>query len=214
MSTEIQKLNGPILARWLSGYYQMKPFRGGTEFIVETDARSGIIKIYEADQYIPIDIMELIVYEKDCDYPLYYLHFELRNMRGAIENIQDFRDYLYERSNQTLPETTQLRVKNIAVCCSSGWTSTHFAKQLQKHLQQNQIPVRVTAGSYYGMEKLVRENDLILLAPQIAYLLPELEKNYGKKFGLINTRDFATQNYSAVLHQLGESKISRSGLVG
>ncbi|MCD7738524.1 MAG: hypothetical protein LUH58_05730 [Lachnospiraceae bacterium] len=214
MNTEIQKLNGPILARWLSKYYHMKAFRGGTEFIVETDTRSGIIRIYDADQYISMDIMELIIYEKKCDYPLYYLHFELRNMRNAIENIQDFRDYLYERSSQAPDEIPQLRVKNIAVCCSSGWTSTHFAGQLQKHLQQNQIPVKVSAGSYFGLEKLVQENDLILLAPQIAYLLPELEKKYGNKFGLIGTRDFATQNYSAVLHQLGDCKMSCSSLVG
>ncbi|MCD8327152.1 MAG: hypothetical protein LUC90_10875 [Lachnospiraceae bacterium] len=202
MNTEIQRLNGPILARWLSRYYEMKPFRGGTEFVAETDSRSGVIKIYDADQYISMDIMELIVYEKTGDYPLYYLHFELRSMRNAIENIQDFRDYLYERSYQTLDETPQIKIKNIAICCSSGWTSTHFAKQLQRHLQQNQLPVKVSAGSYHGIEKLVQENELILLAPQIAYLLPELQKKYGDKFGLINTRDFATQNYSAVLKQV------------
>ena len=40
---------------------------------------------------------------------------------------------------------------------------------------------------------------MFLLAPQVAYLLPQLKNKYGNKIFIIDSLDFATNDFNAII---------------
>ena len=49
------------------------------------------------------------------------------------------------------------------------------------------------------IDKAIDDYDMVLLAPQVAYLLPQLKNKYGNKIFIIDSLDFATNDFNAII---------------
>ncbi|MCD8068642.1 MAG: hypothetical protein LUE87_07115 [Lachnospiraceae bacterium] len=206
MNESIQKLIKPVLVRWLC---KCKWIRHNSDDMnklwLESDERTGVIEFYDADEYVPEDVLELTGYDKQTGETIYYLHFELHDLSFVLDRLGNFFAFIYggEQAAQS-PAGPQKRepVQNVAFCCTSGWTSAHFAEKIQEIFDARNINIKVHAGNYTEMETIVQENDRVLLAPQIGYMLPDLKRQYGDKIEVVETGDFATQNFGHIVDRL------------
>ncbi|MCD8326983.1 MAG: hypothetical protein LUC90_09995 [Lachnospiraceae bacterium] len=207
MNESIQKLIKPVLVRWLC---KCKWIRHNSDDMnklwLESDERTGVIEFYDADEYAPEDILELTGYDKKTGKRIYYLHFELHDLSFVLDRLGNFFAFIYGGEQVAVDsgrkEQGKAPVRNVAFCCTSGWTSTHFAEKIQEIFDEKNINIRVHAGDYTEMETIVQENDRVLLAPQIGYMLPDLKRLYGDKIEVVETGDFATQNYGHIVEKL------------
>lgn len=125
----------------------------------------------------------------------YYLHFEFNNFEKANKLFEDFVVF-YSNS--------QLCQSRVLICCSGGLTSSYFAEGLKNYAKMNAINIQVEACSYTSINQNVDDYDLVLLAPQIHYLLPKY-KQYAN-IELMPTNIYATYNYFKALNLIQNKK--------
>ncbi len=114
-----------------------------------------------------------------------------------MNNLRSFFDVLLERKPVPGTECTGAEGMRILICCTSGITSSMYAQILQEKLEP--AGVQVDARSYMMLEPADDQYDLILLAPQIRYALPDLQAQYGSdKVHMISAMDFATGSWSGL----------------
>ncbi|MBP1046946.1 PTS transporter subunit EIIC [Enterococcus sp. BWM-S5] len=78
--------------------------------------------------------------------------------------------------------------KKILVLCANGATSAMLANAIKKGAKQKDIPLDSTAMAYGQHKDLIGEFDLIILAPQMASMLGELEEDVkGYKTKAVST---------------------------
>ena len=151
-------------------------------------------------------LMELSIKDKKTGDTPFYLHFEAREPRSARDNIQAFFDFFKDKT----PAKERLDVdaaKNgpsmkLLVSCTSGLTSSYFAYTMKNALEKAGIDITIDAVSYTEIDKMQSQYDYILLAPQIAYKLPEYRQRYGDRVMTVDSRDFASYDVNRVLNRL------------
>ncbi|MBL1223757.1 lactose-specific PTS transporter subunit EIIC [Enterococcus sp. BWR-S5] len=67
--------------------------------------------------------------------------------------------------------------KKVLVLCANGATSAMLANAIKKGAQQKGVPLDSTAMAYGQHKELIGEFDLIILAPQMASMLGELQED-------------------------------------
>ena len=78
-------------------------------------------------------------------------------------------------------------------------TLSHYYASLMQQAQQNII---VDAYPIMNVEEVANDYDLILLAPQVAYMYPNLKRKFGKKVMEVEAMDFATGNVNHTLESI------------
>lgn len=76
------------------------------------------------------------------------------------------------------------RQKNVLVLCANGATSSMLANAIKKGAKEMDVEIDSTAMAYGQHKDIINEFDLIILAPQMASMLGELQesaKNYDTK---------------------------------
>mgnify|MGYP000685929376 FL=1 len=58
------------------------------------------------------------------------------------------------------------------------------------------------ARNYHEIERLIDHYDLILLAPQMAYMFDTYFQKYGDKIKMIDALDFATCHFEAIIEKV------------
>jgi len=74
--------------------------------------------------------------------------------------------------------------KNVLVLCANGATSSMLANAIKKGAKERDVDIDSTAMAYGQHKDIINEFDLIVLAPQMASMLKELQedaKNYSTK---------------------------------
>lgn len=202
MNESIQKLIRPILVRWLSRCKWIRRGEDQNRLWLESDTRRGVIEFFDADEFVPEDVLELTGYDKETEERIYYLHFALHDINFVLDRLGNFFAFINGGEEIAVTEKPRPQVRTVALCCSSGWTSTFFAEKIQAIFDARNIHITVRAGDYTEMERIARENDRVLLAPQIGYMLSALRRQYGDKIDVMETGDFATQNYDHIIEKL------------
>ena len=64
------------------------------------------------------------------------------------------------------------------------------------------VEATIDAVSFTEIDKVQSEYDYILLAPQIAYKLPEYRKKYGNRVMKVDSRDFASYDVNRVINRV------------
>lgn len=81
--------------------------------------------------------------------------------------------------DETTPKTINLddsiKGKNILVLCANGATSSMLANAIKKGAQDKEVILDATAMAYGQHKDIIGDFDLIILAPQMASMLAELE---------------------------------------
>ena len=161
------------------------------------------------------DIMELSIYDvkfskekkfdRSAKNPEFYLHFEMVDFEFVLEQLSTFFDFLYN-SDKEKEENYHIekKIEHILICCTAGLTSGYFANLLQEKLElenpNNTITCNGMNVSY--LPKVIDDYDIVLLAPQVHYMIDELQEKYGDKVQMVSRVDFATFNMEAVLKKL------------
>lgn len=173
--------------------------------------KCGIIsftnEIYEALVVFHEDnLMELSIEDKKTGETPFYLHFEAKDAKTAHDNIQAFFAFFCDRS----PVKEHLDVTGVKyrqpvrllVSCTSGLTSSYFAYTMKNALDKVGVEAVIDAVSVTEIDKVQSGYDYILLAPQIAYKLPEYRKKYGNKVVKVDSRDFASYDVNRVMNRI------------
>lgn len=204
MNEVYQCLLTPIIYQWAATHANAKKGSKSCSICFCNDNYHASIYFHKEN------VIELSILDKYTQDNLFYLHFQMKDIKMAIENINVFFDYLQNNhvaESNVLPNITPLKDNlRILLSCTSGLTTSYFAYLLENYLNQGKNNVTVDAISYMELDNIQSDYDFILLAPQISYKYPQLREKYGKKVFMIDSYDFATGNIKHVLDSLVKKK--------
>ncbi|MCD7808729.1 MAG: hypothetical protein LUH02_05245 [Erysipelotrichaceae bacterium] len=152
------------------------------------------------------NILELSINDKDTHDNVYYLHFEMKNIKNTVKHIQTFLSYLKDPHKEEQQLVNDSKDMNILLSCSAGITTSYFASLMNDALKESKHNIHVDAISYMNLDSVIHQYDIVLLAPQIAYKYSELKEKYGNKVMVIDDTDFATYNVKHVLNEVFKKK--------
>ena len=152
--------------------------------------------------YENLNIIELSIQDKKTEENLFYLHFELNDIKTARNNILSFFEFL--KGEITIHQDVEINVApmKVLISCIAGFTSSYFASMMQQVFCDHEQNVQVDAMSIYNIDDVKEDYDVILIAPQISYLYPQLKEKYGQKVMMIEAIDFATGNVQNTIHKI------------
>lgn len=93
---------------------------------------------------------------------------------------------------------------NIYLFCSGGFSTSLLAQNMKKEFQnQGYDDIDVQAFDYGSLEDVVDEADLVLLAPQIAWVKNDVEEEYPeKKVMVMEMQDFGSMDGSKMVEKV------------
>lgn len=153
------------------------------------------------------NLIDLRIEDVDTNECIFYLHFQIKNLKMLTENIQSFFECLNQYHEQT-SEKEDISIKEnlkILLTCSTGLTTSYYAYLLDEYFRKVHLNVKVDAIGYQELETVQKQYDLIFVAPQIAYQYTQLQAKYGNKVFMIDSYDFATGNIQSVLNKIDKS---------
>lgn len=122
----------------------------------------------------------------------FYLHFEL--------NDEDHAKQLYDEMVTTLIELKEEKTLRVLLSCSAGLTTSMFAANLNSVTEMLGLDYHFDAVSYLSIYEEAENYDVILIAPQIGYMLNRLKESLLDKLVLqIPTAVFASYDALAAL---------------
>ncbi|MFV0396203.1 MAG: ROK family protein [Coprobacillaceae bacterium] len=187
-----------IFYRWILNY-------SNDDFTVSVDENDkGILLIQTQTSesqiiFNPYNIIEFRITNLISQEVEFYLHFQMRTLQHAIE--------LFNEMLESINDISKNYILKVLLCCSSGFTTTYFASQLQEAANLMNLHIQIDATSYQHLYKRAEEYDFILLAPQIAYKYTELKKAFSqKKILKISTKVFAQSDVRTMINIILENQ--------
>ena len=95
-------------------------------------------------------------------------------------------------------------MENIVLVCTAGMSTSILVSKMKKIADENDINIKIEALAQSELKNYSQKIDLILLGPQVKYLLNNLERDYQDsdvKFDIIDSVQYGTLNGKAVLNQ-------------
>lgn len=123
---------------------------------IETEYGQGEIT------FNPLCIIELKVINKITDNADFYLHFQMKTMKHAVELFYEMIESIIQLSNKPITK--------VLLSCTGGLTTGFFAQRINKVVQLLDLNLKVDAIGYNQLYEVGNKYDIILLAPQISYL--------------------------------------------
>ena len=187
-------------------YHWIQSFPYGNEqkknvFCFEMEDKIGYVS------FVGNGLVELqAVSKENKDQYLFYLHFEIRNVKDTSHYLKTFFDFLWNETNQSLNHKTELivedtKVKNILFVCSAGWSSAYFAEEIERELQARHLDIQTAATPVENLLSVIDDYDVVFFAPQIAYIMDDYKEEYGNKIHKISSYDFGTWNFTHIIQQ-------------
>lgn len=137
-------------------------------------------------------LFEEVLINRHTNKKFFYLHFQLTHLNHAVELFK-------ELINCALEITIQPQIK-VLLCCSGGLSTTLFASKMMELAKLKKLPYNIEASSYIRLYEIGNDYDIIMLAPQVSYMLPRIKNNLKNKPVItIPTRVFATNDFSNAL---------------
>ena len=196
MNEFYQDLMYPFIRKWILSHQGVQACCRNCILCIKGNEVKGTIQFYE-DNIVELRIKN-IVSEED----IFYLHFQMHDMHSALQQFDTFFQYLTKPMTQHEDIRVQEScIQKILLSCSGGLTTSYFAYSIQEILNQKDMNMQVDAVAYTDIDKVAAGYDMILLAPQIAYMLPEYKKKYGCKVMSIESIDFATSNFEGIIEK-------------
>lgn len=93
---------------------------------------------------------------------------------------------------------------NILLCCSVGMSTSLLVKRMEKVASEHGEEHNIWAVPCDSIRYHIKKADVVLLGPQIRFLLPEVTKlgnALGVPVDIINMVDYGTYNGESVLKQ-------------
>lgn len=141
----------------------------------------------------PIGIIEEAIHEGEQ--LVFYLHYQFQNFHFATD--------LFYRMLTKLKEESTPETHHILLCCTGGMTTGYFAEKMNKFCELNQIPIQMNATSFYHLESIYQDYEMVLIAPQLRYKMMELKQKL--KPTIVESVDpiiFATYDCQGLMKQI------------
>jgi PTS system cellobiose-specific IIB component len=91
-------------------------------------------------------------------------------------------------------------MKNILLVCATGASTAMVVQKMQAAAKRQELEVTIRAIAENDLNKNVDQADVILLGPQIRYMLDKIKSiANGKPVEVIDMRDYGTMNGEKVL---------------
>lgn len=89
----------------------------------------------------------------------------------------------------------------ILLACAGGMSTSLLMTKMSAEAEKRGVDVTVSARSEKSVEKLLGTFDVLLLGPQVRYVLNDMKKLADGKFpvGVIDMRDYGSMNGAKVL---------------
>ena len=122
------------------------------------------------------------------DFVMYYPFFKVYDAQLVEEERKNNNSVVEEKVEEVAavkeiklsPENNDKNL-NVLVLCASGATSSMLANAISKGAKENNIKLESTAMAYGQHKEIISDFDLIILAPQMASMYKELEKDCSAK---------------------------------
>lgn len=148
-------------------------------------------------------IVEEEVTDKKKQEIIFYLHYQFQNFLQAKHMFEEMMNFVIHSKKQ--------RTYKVLLCCSGGLTTTLFANGLQQYAQLSKRNITFDAIGYAGVYEVANQYDMILLAPQVAYLEASTKAIVNTSVCCIQPTVFATNDYdktlSMVINKIQEEEV-------
>ena len=195
MNEFYEDLMCPVVYRWVKNHEGVKICHNKccTLWIDNGDIY-GVIEFHDES------IVELTVKDTKSHENIFYLHFQMHDFKSTMDQFNTFFNYLCLPTIK-LGESifNNVNTNKILLSCSGGLTTSYFAYSMQEIFKRQGLDIVVDAVGYMEIDKVIDDYDMVLLAPQVAYLLPQLKNKYGNKIFIIDSLDFATNDFNAII---------------
>lgn len=96
-------------------------------------------------------------------------------------------------------------MKNILLLCTSGLSTSLLVNRVQKLATERDININVSTTGSSTYKRVADDADIILLGPQVRYMLREVQKVVpDKTVSVIDSAAFKRMNGAVVLDQIVE----------
>lgn len=147
----------------------------------------------------PMNIIELKVTNKLTDDIDFYLHFQMKTMKHAVE--------LFYEMIKSIMDLSHKPVTKVLLSCSGGLTTSFFANRISEVIQLLGLNMKVDAVGYNQLFQVGDQYDVILLAPQISYLHAKVQEILKKQIVLnIPPQVFAKYDVGKMISLINEEK--------
>jgi PTS system cellobiose-specific IIB component len=102
----------------------------------------------------------------------------------------------------------------IALVCKFGASTGMLAKKIAKVAEEKNYDISIKAYPEDKMGVILRENDVVLVGPQLLYRLDILKETYSDlayKFMVVDAVDFGTMNGEKILQNVMNSRQDANG---
>lgn len=161
---------------------------------ITTDYSESYIHIYPS-QIFEFQVMNTYRQENE-----FYLHFQMKNMKHALE--------LFKEMIQIIESLVEKPQTKVLLTCSGGLTTGFFAMNLNDSAKMLHKDYLFDAVAFPQLEQCAKQYDIILLAPQISYQHASVQEQYPNKIVLkISPRVFAKYDTGIMLQLIEETQI-------
>ena len=177
MDDFLKEINVSVFREWIMNqnfaFCHMK--RVQNNIVLETKYGIGHVNFYDDC------IIELNVENKNTQELDFFIHFQMNNLHHAVGLLMEMKECL-----ETLRQHQKLKV---LLSCSSGLTTGFFADKLQEAADLLNKDYLFDAVAYSELFDKGKDYDMILLAPQVSYMLSKVEDVFKDKlvFALSST---------------------------
>lgn len=192
MDQFLQEINATIYLKWIlmqDSYYNLSikvDDNDDKTIIISNEMVIGKIIFYDKG------IFEEELNDRQSGEKIFYLHFQLTYFNHAVELFKEMINCAIEAINKPLVR--------VLLCCSGGLTTTLFASKMQELAKLENLPYEIMATGYSRLFEIANDYDIILIAPQVAYMLPQAKRRLSdKEVQTIPTKVFATNDFSGAL---------------
>lgn len=91
---------------------------------------------------------------------------------------------------------------NIVLVCSAGMSTSLLVNKMNKVAEDKKLDVKVVAIAEAEVNNYKDKADVVLLGPQVRYLLPKMKELFGSRgvaVEVVNTIDYGTMKGEKVL---------------
>lgn len=167
---------------------------------IDYEGFHGVVTLWLNDKIMEEEIID------SHNKSLFYLHYDVISLKHCFYFIHDF--------FRALTNFIDLSKTKILLCCSGGLSTSMFADSLQSIADSYHYPMNFYATSVYQVDTMIQDYDILLLAPQVAYMEAHLLQlaSHHQLVMCIHPKDFATQNFHQLVFQIANINIARNSL--
>lgn len=123
-----------------------------------------------------MNIIELMVTNTTNNNIEFYLHFQMKNLKHALE--------LFEEMLECVKKLVNKPIIKVLLSCSGGLTTSFFAEKLNEAADLLLLDFKFSAVPYNRLFEEGIKYDVILLAPQISYMHAKVQEILNDKIVL------------------------------